>query len=123
MKLQDRIKKIRTDQNMSQTDFAKALLVSRSAICKMESGENLPSEQTKELMVRAFGVRKAWLEHEEGNPYAPLSRSQVIADFCADLLRDEEESFRRRFIEAISDLSVDEWKVLEKISDSMQKKS
>ena len=123
MKLQDRIKKIRTDQNMSQTDFAKALLVSRSAICKMESGENLPSEQTKELMVRAFGVSKAWLEREEGDPYAPLSRSQVIADFCAELLRDEEESFRRRFIEAISDLSMDEWKVLEKISNSMQKKS
>lgn len=123
MRLQDRIKKIRTDQNMSQTDFAKALLVSRSAVCKMESGENAPSKQTKELMTRAFGVSKTWLENEEGEPYAPLSRSQVITDFCVDLLQDEEDSFRRRFIEAVSELSIDEWKVLEKISDSMKKKS
>ena len=39
----------------------------------------------------------------------------MITDFCVDLLQDEEDSFRRRFIEAVSELSIDEWKVLEKI--------
>jgi transcriptional regulator with XRE-family HTH domain len=44
--MKDRIKKIRTDAGLSQSDFAKKLSISRSAICKLEYGENQPSEQT-----------------------------------------------------------------------------
>ena len=38
--MKDRIKKIRTDAGLSQSDFAKKLSISRSAICKLEYGEN-----------------------------------------------------------------------------------
>lgn len=118
-----RIRKVRTDNSLKQEDFAKMLGLSKNFISLIETGGRDPSDRTISDICRIFNVNEVWLRTGEGDPYAPLSRSQVIADFCADLLRDEEESFRRRFIEAISDLSMDEWKVLEKISDSMQKKS
>ena len=54
--MNERIKRIRNSLNISQTDFAQKLSISRSAVCKMESGENYPSEQTIKLMCGEFSV-------------------------------------------------------------------
>ena len=59
--MKERIKAIRNAVGKSQTDFAKELSVSRSAICKMESGENYPSEQTIKLICSEFNVNEEWL--------------------------------------------------------------
>lgn len=71
--MNERIKEIRNEQNLSQTAFAKKLSISRSAICKIESGENYPSEQTISLICTQFNINEQWLRNGIGNKYNPIN--------------------------------------------------
>ena len=71
--MNERIKSIRNELKMSQNDFAKKLSVSRSAICKIESGENFPSEQTIRLICSEFNINEKWLREGAGEKYNPIN--------------------------------------------------
>ncbi len=89
--MKDRIKKIRIDAGLNQSDFAKMLSISRSAICKIESGENNPSEQTLELIQQKFPVNDEWLRTGEGEPYMPPTDER--AEYISDLLEGKDDEF------------------------------
>ena len=77
--ISDRIRKIRTDAGLSQLRFAQTLSISRSAICKLESGENKPSEQTLSIIQKHFLVNADWLRTGIGEPYTSEdSRSCIL---------------------------------------------
>ena len=120
--MNERIKAIRTAVHENQTDFAKALSVSRSAICKMESGENSPSEQTIKLICQEFNVNENWLRNGTGEMFVKLSPDEQIAAFVGNLLKDEEDTFKRRLISALAGLDDDGWDFLDQFLDSVQKK-
>ena len=46
----------------------------------------------------------------------------TIADLMVDMLIDEEPSYIRRLIEALAELSTDEWKLLENITLKLAEK-
>ena len=117
MKLNERIKAIRNAVGKSQTDFAKELSVSRSAICKMESGENYPSEQTIKLICSEFNVNEEWLRTGNGEMFIPVSKSDLIADMMSDVLKCDEDAFKRRLISALARLDGDGWNNLERLID------
>lgn len=71
--MNERIKSIRNELKMSQNDFAKKLSVSRSAICKIESGENFPSEQTIRLICSEFNINEKWLCEGIGEKHNPIN--------------------------------------------------
>ena len=50
------------------------------------------------------------------------SPDEQIATFIGELLRDEEDSFKRRLISGLSGLDDDGWRILEQFIDSIQKK-
>ena len=117
MRLNERIKAIRNAVGKSQTDFAKELSVSRSAICKMESGENYPSEQTIKLICSEFNVNEEWLRTGNGEMFIPVSKSDLIADMMSDVLKCDEDAFKRRLISALARLDDDGWNNLERLID------
>ena len=59
--MKDRIKKIRHDAEMNQAEFGRKISISRSAVWKIENGENTPSEQTIKLICKEFGISYLWL--------------------------------------------------------------
>lgn len=67
--MKNRIKSIRNSLEMNQTKFAESLCMTRSAICKIESGENSPSEQTLKLICSQFNVNEEWLRTGEGEMF------------------------------------------------------
>lgn len=119
--MKDRIKEIRNNQGMSQTDFAKRLLVSRSAVCKMESGENSPSDQTINLICREFNVNEDWLRTGRGEMFKKRSKSQEIGYFANEIMDLPDENFKKRFISALAKLNEKDWEVLMKIADELNK--
>lgn len=119
--MNERIKEIRAALNMNQTDFAKKILVSRSAICKIESGENSPSEQSINLICREFNVNEEWLRTGEGEMFKQRTRNQEILAFANDVMEDVDDSFKKRFIRALSKLNVSDWETLEKIAEELSK--
>lgn len=65
--MKNRLREIRQNASLSQTEFAEKICISRSALSKIESGENNPSEQTIVLICERFGINRRWLETGEGD--------------------------------------------------------
>lgn len=101
--MKDRIKKIRTDAGLNQTDFAKKLSISRSAVCKIESGENNPSEQTLKLIQADFSVNENWLRTGEGEPYMPPGDDR--AGYISDLLEGKDDEFCDMIVQVVKTYS------------------
>ena len=73
-------------------------------------------------MCEKFGLTEDWLKTGNGEMYIQRTRNEKITDFAVDLLKDEEESFRRKLVEALADLDIEEWELLEKIAEKAAQK-
>lgn len=76
--MKERIKQIRKNHGLSQADFAEKISISRSALTKIETGENNPSEQTLVLICDKFGISRQWLETGEGERLKHSPSDQLI---------------------------------------------
>ena len=114
-----RIKELRKSLKLSQTDFGKHLGVSRDVINNIENKRVAPTEPIIKLLVSEFNVNRAWLETGEGNMFNDLSRDAEIAEYIGSVLADEEDSFQKRLISALSKMAVEEWEVLEKLANDL----
>lgn len=110
-------------KGMSKSDFARKINLTPAYISKLDkSPESVPSDRTILDICREFNVNENWLRTGEGEMFAPMTRSESIAKFAGELMKEEEDSFRRQLIEVLSQLSTDEWEVLEGIAKKLAKK-
>lgn len=65
MEFKDKLKELRTRQGISQTQLAKDIFVSRSAVAKWENGLGLPGEESMEALLSYFGVSADYFSTEE----------------------------------------------------------
>lgn len=115
-----RVKELRKELNLTLEKFGKPLGVGKTAISKIENGENSLTDQMIISICREYNASEEWLRSGVGEMFVPLTRNQVIADFAADLIR-EEDSFKSKLIEALANLNEEEWKVLEKLATDLTK--
>lgn len=117
--MNERIKDVRLARKLSQTDFAKKISVSRSAVCKMESGENSPSEQTIKLMCKEFGVNEDWLRTGQGDMFKPQTKNEELLSFVNDVMELEDDSFKKKLVNALTKLDTKDWECLENIASKL----
>lgn len=115
-----RVKELRKELNLTLEKFGKPLGVGKTAISKIENGENSLTDQMIISICREYNASEEWLRNGAGEMFVPLTRNQVIADFAADLIK-EEDSFKSKLIEALANLNEEEWKVLEKLAADLTK--
>lgn len=120
--MNERIKELRKALGLTLERFGEALGVQKSAVSKWERGENSVPDQMFKSICREFDVNEEWLRTGEGKMFKELSRSEKIAVFLTDVLKDEDDSFRKQFIEAFSELDLNDWKVLERICSNIIEK-
>lgn len=121
-KVKDRIKKIRKELDLTQQEFADRLGIKRNSVAKYETGENSPSAASISLICREFNVNEHWLRDGTGEMFVKVSKDEQISAFIGDMLKDEEDSFKRRLISGLCSLDDSGWNVLEQFIDSIQKK-
>ena len=120
--MNERIKQVRLSAKLSQTEFAEKILVSRSAVCKMESGENSPSEQTVKLICQEFNVSQDWLRTGNGEMFVELSKDEQISAMLGEIQRLGDENFKYRLVSALCKLSESDWTALENLVDMISDK-
>lgn len=120
--LNERIKIIRKDFELTQDEFGKKIGSARNTIANYENGNRTPSNSVVLSICREFNVNEKWLREGNGPKYIEKSRSDTIAEFAGKLMKEEEESFRRRLTEALAKLNEDEWELLENIAKAATKK-
>lgn len=107
----------------NKSEFARRIDVTSSYISKLgkQPEECRPSNLVINRICKEFNVSEDWLRTGEGEMFIPLSRSQEIADFVSQVLKGEEDTFKRRFIAMLSRLDESDWEVLEKMANEMKK--
>lgn len=120
--MKDRIKQLRKELKLTQQGFADRIGVKQNTVATYEIGRNPPNDTVINLICREFDVNEKWLRTGEGEMFRKLTRDEQIADFVAGVLRDEPDSFRKRFISMLSSLNEDQWKMLELFAEGLNKK-
>lgn len=111
-----RIKEMRKSLSITQQELADAIGLKRNTIANYEIGQVQPSDRTISDICREFAVNEEWLRTGEGEMFADIDRHKKIAAFLGDLMREDDSNFRVRMIEMLSELSPDEWALLEKLA-------
>ena len=65
-----RLKSVRKDKKLTQTQFASAIGYSKLQICFIETGRNNTSNELIHKVVSVFGVNLEWLLTGEGEMYS-----------------------------------------------------
>ena len=60
--INERIKLLRTDNNLTQKQFSERILVTQSYLSRIESGKEIPNEKLTKLIALEFNVSTEWLE-------------------------------------------------------------
>lgn len=124
--INQRFRELRKKCNKSQEEWASILGLSRSGIADIEAGRrNVTEKHIRLLSIESIDgkyINEDWLRTGDGDPFIKLTRSQVITDFAADLIK-EDDSFKSRLIEALAKLDDKEWKLLEKLANDLANKN
>ena len=118
----DRIKELRKQLNLTQTEFGDRLHVSRGVINNIDQNIVEPKPLFIDNVAATFNVNRLWLETGEGEMLADMSREEKIGRLIADILDDSPESFRRRVFEILVDLDADGWKKLQDAAELLADK-
>ena len=120
-----RFRELRKICKKSQEEWADIMGLSRSGITEIEAGRrNVTEKHIKLLSIEPIDgryINEDWLRTGDGDPFKKLTRSQVITDFAADLIK-EDDSFKTRLIEALAKLNDDEWEILENLAKDLSNK-
>ena len=110
--MKDRVKKVRAESGLNQSEFGKKISISRSAVWKIENGENTPSEQTIKLICKEFGISYLWLT--EGIEPMKESLDTDSMSRIDDIMTGENE-FAKNLFKEFAKLGDSEWELLERI--------
>ena len=108
-----RVKEVRKALNLTMEEFGKSLGVTKAAISNIENGTRGLTDQMFLSICRVYNVNEEWLRSGAGEMFVPMTRDEQIEEFFGDVLRDEEDDFRRRLISVLAKLTPDEWSLLE----------
>lgn len=115
--MKNRIRTIRKNAGMTQQQFAERLGISRNTVATYETSSRIPIDAVIVSICREFGVREEWLRTGQGDIYKELTPDLELSKWFGQILMEEESSFRRRFLLALTTLKEGEWTALERLSE------
>lgn len=123
--MKDRIKKIRKKLDLTQQEFADKLCIKRNTLASYETGKSNLSDAAVSLICTKCNVNERWLrtgEGEDDNMFIKMSYSEEISKFMGDILKDNTDSFKKRFISMLAALDESDWESLQKMVELLQEK-
>lgn len=119
----ERIKYLRKEiLHLTQQEFSEALNISRSNMGNIETGQISLTERVISDICEKYSVNEEWLRTGEGEMFVPKTRNQQITDFLGDLIKEEDGTFKKRLIEAMSKLDKKDWEDIERLVNKLTKK-
>lgn len=123
MQPHERIRYIRKEiLEMTLEEFAKQINISRSNLGNIETGRIRLTDRVVTDICEKYGVSRKWIEDGVEPIFPPVSREDEISLFAADIIRDPDDSFRRRLVGVLSQLTSDQWELLADIAEKLAEK-
>ena len=108
-----RIKQIRQEQGLTQSQFAEKIGLSRNYVAMVEIGQRDPSDRTISDICRIFDIQEDWLRHGLEPMRAAKSREEEIAELVGSALSGSSD-FKKAVIRMICSRTDDELRALER---------
>ena len=108
-----RIKDVRKSLGLSQSAFGAPFGASRDMINNVENGRAAVSDIMITSICRTYNISERWLRTGEGEMFVQISRDKEVMRFVGEVMRGEEDTFRRRFILALARLPEERWADIE----------
>lgn len=122
--MKERLKEIRKSNpnGKTQETFANYLEISKENISSYESGRRNPSDAFIKLVCEKCNVNEDWLRTGNGEMFMPETKDEQISKMLADVMKSEDENFKKKLISALAQLDKDGWDKLEDFVDMISKK-
>lgn len=122
MTIGERIKEVRKNEKLTQQEFADRLNLKRNTVGSYEVNVVEPSDRTIKDICDKFGIREEWLRNGTGEMLVQDTQSEQVAAFIGDVTRDDDDTFKKRFVEMLADLSPGDWELLERMAEKLTQK-
>lgn len=117
--IKDRVRELRKETKLSQTDFAERLGCGRGVIKGIEEGQTELKPALADLICRTYNCDPVWLETGQGEMFRKLSRQEQIADFVGKALADDSDEFVRQTIAMLATLDEAGWQKLKAAAEAI----
>lgn len=86
----ERVKLIRRSEkiNLTLEKFGEKIGIKKSAVSKIEKGENSLTDSNIKAICREFGVNEEWLRTGDGEMFKSLPEEDEVAAYVSELLED-----------------------------------
>lgn len=111
--MKERIKKIRKELNLTQQQFADRIGVKRGGIANYEIGRNEPTDSVISLICREFNIREKWLRTGNGDMFQQRTKNEELLNFMNNVMELEDNNFKKKLVNALVKLNVEDWEYLE----------
>lgn len=122
--MNERLKILRKELHLTLKKFAEQINLAESTLSKIEHGYGVLTDRTISDICREFNVNETWLRTGEGNMFIELSRDEELSRYLGELLKDEDENFKKRLISALVKVPADDtfWDTLNDIISDLTNK-
>lgn len=90
--MNERIKRIRHELGLTQTEFAKRIGLKQNSMALIESGKRNTSAQAILSICREYGVNENWLRTGDGEMFEELTEQQKLMKYTALLLKNKDSA-------------------------------
>lgn len=118
----DRVRMVRQHMGMGQSEFAKALGVTRNYVSYVETGKRNLSEAALNWVGTLSGANIEWLRDGSGKPWADPPEESTF-DMLKQARPDMPDNFAQHIAEALDKLDADDWMFLARFARDMAEKA
>lgn len=111
--MKDRIRKLRKEKELTQTQFGEKIGVKGNTITNYETGLRTPTDTVINNICKTFNVNEHWLRDGTGEMFVELDVEDQLMEWAGKVLGGHDSKFKKRFITMLMRLSDREWELLE----------
>lgn len=119
--MKDRIKQIRKKAGLTQVEFGEKLGVKGNTVTGYETGLRNPTDAVILSICREFSVNEDWLRTGQGDMFKPQTKNEELLSFVNDVMELEDDSFKKKLVNALTKLDTKDWEYLETIASKLLK--
>lgn len=123
MHIGDRIKKLRRELDLTQTDFAVRIGLTQNTVTRYETGDRKPSVSVITLICREFNVNEKWLRTGEGEMFVkkdPEPLDELLSGLLGgENVTDEDRVLIKNFLELSDDSRKEVIKFVQKCAQEL----
>ena len=120
--MKDRIKAIRKHYDLTQAEFGERIGVKGNTITNYENDLRNPSDAIIVSICREFNVNEEWLRTGNGEMFQPITKNDEVSKLFGEVLKENNDDFKRRLISALAKLDDVGWEKLENLIDNISNK-